>query len=387
MLHRLNHPNIVRVDRLFEHDERPIIVMEYVKGTSFEDLVRETGKAIPTHVSMIAVMQAADALEAAYNEPLGPNNQPMRIVHRDLKPSNLLISVEGSIKLVDFGVARAEFVGREVHTVAVPRGSMGYSSPEQRMGIPTNSPALDVFSLGMTLVYLLTGKIMVLPMNPDRYVEALERQVAYVKPDDVDEETQQALQKVICEMCSFDEVSRPAMKDIVLQCTKILAGVDIEQCLGEYGSGCVQPFVARHVVSHPYEHPSYSEVSFLEGLHSDVPDVISLSPARIGPELVEAFLAVEGWEERFEELESFVQNMDNWPREPFLSLLKRAQRPWWRMFGTSVPAAQVIAALRILSYAPSEESALFAMKLKKHSNPLIVTAAREHLARGDEYRR
>lgn len=383
MLHRLDHPNIVRVHRLFEHEERPVIVMEYVEGSSVEQLVRLSPKPIPTLIALAVTMQAASALHAAYSEPLGPNRMPMRIVHRDIKPSNILMSLKGEVKLVDFGVARAEFVGREVKTVAIPRGSMGYNSPEQRKGISSISPAMDVFSLGMTLVYMLTGKVMVLPMRVSPFDEALKRQAEFIAPEDITKEQRLSLLELICAMCAFEPEYRPNMAEVIDRVRAMLGEGAIEridQSMGTFGDEWVQSVANRQFDTHPQDHPQYDDVSFLETLYEDVPDVISLTPARLGPELVLAFIALEGWEERVVELEDFIENMVEWPKEPFVDMLVRAGRPWWQVWQPKVPPAQIVAALTILNHAPSEQSQKLAKRLRAHGDLIVADAASSHLA-------
>jgi serine/threonine protein kinase len=386
MLHRLNHPNIVRVDRLFEHENRPVIVMEYIHGCSIEQLVRTNRRPIPTRIALIVAMRAAAALHAAYSEPLGPNRQPMRIVHRDIKPSNILVSLEGVIKLVDFGVARAEFVGREVQTVAIPRGSMGYSSPEQRMEVPSNSPAMDVFSLGMTLVYMITGKVMVLPMKPSSFVTALHRQAEYISPADIDGSLCAKLKDLICSMCAFEAGDRPTMSEVIETIEALLVDQDVVEHLARFGVEWVQVAVSGQFSTHPQEHPHYNDVCFLETLCEDVPDVISLTPARLGPELLEAFLDLEGWEYRVDELEEFIDTMEEWPRKPFVEILKQAARPWWQLWERKVPPAQVVAALKILNRVPSARSQRLAGRLQRHRDLDVVAAAQSHLAQGEKSR-
>jgi serine/threonine protein kinase len=385
MLHRLDHPNIVRVHRLFEHEERPIIVMEYVEGSSVEQLVRLSTKAIPTSIALAVAMQSASALHAAYSEPLGPNRVPMRIVHRDIKPSNILMSLTGEVKLVDFGVARAEFVGREVQTVAIPRGSMGYNSPEQRMGLSSNSPAIDVFSLGMTLVYMLTGKVMVLPLKVSSFGEALQRQAAYIAPDDISPDQRLKLLELICLMCAFEPEKRPTMAQVIESVAALLGAEGLEgldRSMAAFGDDWVQAVARQQFDTHPEDHPQYHDVCFLETLCEDVPDVISLTPARLGPDLVEAFIALEGWEHRVEELEEFIENMAEWPKEPFVQILARAGRPWWQIWQPKIPPAKIVAALKILNRSPSKESQKLAGRLRGHGDFSVADAARSHLAFG-----
>src|SRR5262249_62127551 len=106
----------------------------------------------------------------------GPDGHVLNVVHRDIKPSNLLLSRTGAVKVVDFGLARAAFDGREARTDAFVLGSMGFVAPERYEALePT--PAVDVDALGGTLAQLLTRKVLLLPRDPHRHARDLAEQV------------------------------------------------------------------------------------------------------------------------------------------------------------------------------------------------------------------
>ena len=96
-----------------------------------------------------------DALEFAHNLQ-GADGRPLGIVHRDIKPANIRITPSGEVKVLDFGVARAAFVGRESHTQSMALGSLGYFSPERFDGIDT--PAADIYALGIVVLEALLGR-------------------------------------------------------------------------------------------------------------------------------------------------------------------------------------------------------------------------------------
>ncbi len=154
---RLYHPNVARVSYYGEQDGECFSVMEFVEGETLEERVRREGSLQPT-VALEVTLQAARALAAA--ESCG-------VVHRDLKPSNLMIaSRQGEartgdsllVKIIDFGVAKLMEPGLE-QTRAGFIGTPAYASPEQFAGaeasIDTRS---DIYSLGITLWYLLSGR-------------------------------------------------------------------------------------------------------------------------------------------------------------------------------------------------------------------------------------
>ena len=157
LLGRLNHRHIVRVDDLIRVQGRWALVMEYVAGVDLEAVIgvaREQGGRIPARVSVELGLAIADALHAAWTAE-GDDGRRLAVVHRDIKPSNVLVAEGGDIKVLDFGVARAEFAGREARTERVRYGSMGYMSPERVLG-GEEIPAGDVYALGVVLYELMT---------------------------------------------------------------------------------------------------------------------------------------------------------------------------------------------------------------------------------------
>jgi serine/threonine protein kinase len=143
---RLAHPNIVQVFDVGEDDGRPYIVMEYVDGETLSDAMRRHGTFRPEEVVDVA-LQVCGALEHAHAAGL---------VHRDVKPANLLRRHDGTVKITDFGIARAAEATRmtEIGTVL---GTAAYLSPEQAAGEEVTAAA-DLYSLGAVLYELLTGR-------------------------------------------------------------------------------------------------------------------------------------------------------------------------------------------------------------------------------------
>ena len=141
-----SEPNTVTIFDVGEHRGRPFIVMEYLRGGSLEDRLREQGAQEPARV-LRWLDQAATALDAAHAHG---------VVHRDVKPGNLLLAGDGGVRVADFGVASAAGLDSLTMTGTV-LGTAGYLAPEQARGEPT-TPASDLYALGIVAFELLTGR-------------------------------------------------------------------------------------------------------------------------------------------------------------------------------------------------------------------------------------
>jgi serine/threonine protein kinase len=147
----LNHPNIIRAYDIDQDEGIHFLVMEYVEGTTLQDLVKRSG---PLEISRAAehIGQAAVGLQHAHEQGL---------VHRDIKPGNLLLDRSGVIKILDLGLARffneeSDILTREHNEVVL--GTADYLAPEQALDSHAVDHRADLYSLGMTFYYLLAGK-------------------------------------------------------------------------------------------------------------------------------------------------------------------------------------------------------------------------------------
>jgi len=149
---RLSHPNIVAVHEVGTHfadgTDRPYIAMEFIDGGTLSDSVRKRQARIRDHVAVIKA--AAEAVHYAHSKG---------VVHRDMKPQNILIAKDGRVFVTDFGLARVIGSASSLSATGALMGTPDYMSPEQASGqTRTIGAKSDVYSLGATLYFVLTGK-------------------------------------------------------------------------------------------------------------------------------------------------------------------------------------------------------------------------------------
>jgi serine/threonine-protein kinase len=169
---RLDHPNVVRVRDHGLHEHRPYLVMDYIGGRDAETFVhRAADRPLPAELVVALGAQAARGLGHAHRRA-GPGGASMGIVHRDVSPGNLRTDWTGRTKLLDFGVARIrESQAKLTHTGTL-RGKYAYMSPEQTAGDALDARS-DVFSLGIVLYELLTGRRAFLREGPVQTMQAI----------------------------------------------------------------------------------------------------------------------------------------------------------------------------------------------------------------------
>ena len=179
----LSHPNIVRVFDVSVSDKVQYIAMEYIDGVTLKDYIKQR-QVLTWRETLHFISQTLEALQHAHNKG---------IVHRDIKPQNIMVLADGSIKVMDFGIAR--FSRGETHTATNKAiGSVHYISPEQAKGDNIDLRA-DLYSVGVMMYEMLTGK---LPFESDSAVSVAIKQISdeAVPPRKINPEIPEALEAI-----------------------------------------------------------------------------------------------------------------------------------------------------------------------------------------------
>ncbi|MBC7229958.1 MAG: Stk1 family PASTA domain-containing Ser/Thr kinase [Actinobacteria bacterium] len=191
----LNHPNIVNIYDWGGEGELYYIVMEYVEGRDLKEILRTEGRLLPERAAEVAAEISA-ALQFAHRHNL---------VHRDIKPHNVFITNLGQVKVMDFGIAREGDGGGMTQTGMV-MGTPQYISPEQAQGLAVDGRS-DIYSLGVVLYEMLTGRV---PFDDPNPVTVTYRQVREdpIPPSVIDPEIPATLEAVVMKAMAKNPANR-----------------------------------------------------------------------------------------------------------------------------------------------------------------------------------
>lgn len=157
---RLNHPGIARVHHLKMHKGAPHIILEYVDGPSLDTVVNLAamrGRPMSVAFACFVVAEVAEALHHVHTAT-DEAGAPLGIIHRDVSPRNVRVGRGGQVKLMHFSTAYSRMVDREVSPPPLRLGDVAYASPEYLFQEPLLDARSDIFSLGLVLLELLTGR-------------------------------------------------------------------------------------------------------------------------------------------------------------------------------------------------------------------------------------
>jgi serine/threonine-protein kinase len=213
LLALLHHEHVVRVHGLTRVDGGLAILMEPVDGVDLGKVVARSGALAP-RVTLEIVRAVAEALDAAWTTA-PPGHEPLHVVHRDIKPSNVMLTPRGGVKVMDFGVARADFESREGETRSQQFGTARYMAPERWIDGRAEHVS-DVFSLGVTLIEIASGaSVPRFRLSPDGFAQDLGAALATVKWE--------PLRELAARMAAFSPTDRPTAAEVVTACDALLA--------------------------------------------------------------------------------------------------------------------------------------------------------------------
>lgn len=204
---RITHLNVVHIHLIDEHCGLPYFAMDYLRGRDLGSFLAEFGRMDPGEATAV-IARVAKGLSAA---------AMVGVVHRDVKPANILVTSEGEVKLMDFGLAKTIAVDPELTAAGLVVGTPDYISPEQARGDPADVLS-DVYGLGCTLFHLLTGQPPFrVKDGPNTYMAILGRHM-HKEPPRV-ESFRGAVDSSLAELChrmmSKDQSGRPSIGELV----------------------------------------------------------------------------------------------------------------------------------------------------------------------------
>lgn len=155
----LRHGNCAQTYDLGKVDDTYFIAMEYVPGATLQQITKQCNAAaglIPLPIALSILVQILDGLDHAHNLCDDTTGKPLNIIHRDVSPSNVIVSNTGVVKLIDFGIAKAETLGQARTQTGLIKGKFGYVAPEYTFG--QLDARCDLFAVGVIAHEILTGR-------------------------------------------------------------------------------------------------------------------------------------------------------------------------------------------------------------------------------------
>jgi hypothetical protein len=208
---QLNHANVCQIFDLGKVEDSYFIALEFVHGKDLRAMFDRCKQkpvdgsiAMPVAQACFVVMKACEGLDYAHNKRDGQGRE-MHLVHRDVSPQNILISYEGEVKLIDFGIAKA--AGKMSKTQqGILKGKFGYMSPEQVRGLPLDRRS-DIFSLGIVLYELLTGERLFIGESDFSTLEKV-RNVEILPPSTYNRRISDELERIVMKALAKDVEDR-----------------------------------------------------------------------------------------------------------------------------------------------------------------------------------
>lgn len=210
----LSHANIVQVYDLGVVDKDFYIAMEFIHGHDLMEVIkvgRKTGESLPLPTAVHIISETLRGLDYAHGL-CDPGGRPLNVVHQDVSPHNILMSYEGDVKLVDFGIARVGDLAEE-ESGRMAGGKFAYMSPEQALGGVVDRRS-DLFAAGIVLFELVTGERLYAGKGRDEKIRMV-RSAEVPKPRSLNPEIPDRLEEIILRTLSREPERRyPSARDL-----------------------------------------------------------------------------------------------------------------------------------------------------------------------------
>ncbi len=206
---QLNHANIAQIFDLGVVDNSYYIALEHIHGRDLRnifDRCRTLGEPMPIAQACFIVMKMCEGLDYAHNKR-DQSGRELNLVHRDVSPQNILVSFEGEVKVIDFGIAKAAGKGAKTQA-GILKGKFGYMSPEQVRGLPIDRRS-DIFSCGIVLYELLTGERLFVGESDFSTLEKV-RNVEILPPSTYNRKIPDELERIVLKALAKDVDERYA---------------------------------------------------------------------------------------------------------------------------------------------------------------------------------
>ncbi|MCB2147140.1 MAG: protein kinase [Deltaproteobacteria bacterium] len=151
----LQHPNVVQIADFGKIQNAYFIAMEYVNGKNLAEIMGFLKKGLPVDMAVFLILKISSGLQYSHARKDDKSGKPLNIIHRDISPQNILISLNGEVKLSDFGISKATSEP-SLTQAGVIKGKLSYLSPEQAMGQEVNHQ-IDIYALGLVFYEILSG--------------------------------------------------------------------------------------------------------------------------------------------------------------------------------------------------------------------------------------
>jgi len=204
---QLTHANIAQIFDLGRFNDSYYIALEFVHGKDLRAIfnrARTRGEPLPIPMACYAIMKVCEGLDYAHNKRDASGNS-LHLVHRDVSPQNILVSYEGEVKIIDFGIAKA--AGKAGKTQAgILKGKFGYMSPEQVQGMEIDRRS-DIFGVGICLYELLTGERLFVGESDFATLEKV-RNVEIMPPSTYNRRIPEELEQIVMRALARDRGDR-----------------------------------------------------------------------------------------------------------------------------------------------------------------------------------